>query len=141
MASVPTFETIKVNTPPASPTILFDSNSFDAHRTEQVTSPAKRKRVRSGFVQAKRRTSGTAQSPRQVVAEGTQPPNDNEVVPQASRVPVDGYAAYVELVSDEVAGFFPLSEDLYIVQGWDDKSNQVKVSLGLVYRKSRLTNM
>lgn len=141
MDSPPELERIEVDTPPASP-IPFANDSFDPQCIEEFVSPTKRRRVNSRFGQTKRRKKNTPQSSRRVPDEVVQQTcNDNEELAQASEAPANGYTAYVAAVSEQLAGFYPLSDELYVVQGWDNKSSHVKVSSGLIHQKTRLTNL
>lgn len=149
MASLPELEGIEVDTPPASP-VLFTDDFFDTPCVEEFASPTKRARVNSRFEQLKRQKKDTVRNsqrvPDEVIQQFDVPDevaqqfyDDNEDVPQVSGVPTDGYTAYVAAVSGLLAGFYPLSDELYVVQGWDNKSNHVKVSLALAHQQIRLT--
>jgi hypothetical protein len=132
MTVLPELEKIEVDTPPPSPILFVDS--LDARLTQEVISPTKRERLSSG----KTRPSKRRKKKKNIVPHSPQRPE--EVVPQphsndeeVSEAPADGYTAYVTAVSQQLAGFYPLSDELYIVQGWDNKTSFVKVSSSLTH--------
>lgn len=142
MALLLELETIEVDTPPPSPILFVDS--LDARVTQEIFSPTKRVRLDSGKTgpSKRRRKQDTFRRSRQEPDDvAPQPYSDNEEYPQANEAPPDGYTAYVTAVSQQLAGFYPLSDELYIAQGWDNKLNYVKVSLGLIHQQIRLTDL
>lgn len=141
MVFFPELERIEVDTPPPSPIPFIDP--FDTDITKGITSPTKRVRSTSGNPgPCKRRKKETACSPECERDEATlQPYDNNEEWLQTSEPSADNYTEFVAAVLERRAGFYPLSDELYIAQGWDNKSNYVKVSLDLVHQQSRLTNL
>jgi hypothetical protein len=134
--ALPRLETIEVDSPPFSP-ISFADDSFNAPSVEDVASPVKRTRSIGNFTRSKRQKKDDAPSFDQVSnivpqythdADGELP--DVEI-PRVDDVSTVGYSQYIAAVEGKVAGFYPLSDDLFIVQGWDDKFHCVKVSLVL----------
>lgn len=149
MALLPELERIEVDTPPSSPLLFADS--LDTRTIQEVASPTKRVRLSTGkFGPSKRRKKGTVHSSRwEPDGVAPRPYSNNEEYlqvsevsadeytvyvaaeyPQVSEVSADGYTAYVAAVSQRLAGFYLLSDELYVVQGWDNKSNYVKVNFG-----------
>lgn len=130
-------ERIEVDTPPASP-VSFADDSFDSIDTAEVVSPVKRVRASGGSREPKKRQRNdrTATEPR--VDEFVQNTSSDEFYPLEQAL-VGGYASYVVEVGDQVAGFFPLSSDLFVVQGWDEKLSCTKVSLDFIEGETKLT--
>lgn len=126
--ALPYLETIEVDTPPVSP-ILFADDSFDIPSIEGVTSPTKRVRSVGNVSRSKRQKTNSGPNFEHIVDELIAPHetyDPTEEPPHSNEVVVDDYARYIIAVKDEVAGFYPLSDDLFIVQGWDDKSHGAK---------------
>jgi hypothetical protein len=127
----PELERIIVDTPPPSP-ISFTEDSFDSIETQEVVSPVKKvKRARTGPVnQSKRRKKNDAPIFEPGLNDSVQEFYDSSNEPLVfDEAPLGGYPAYVVGVVERLAGFYPLSHDLYVVQGWDDKLNCAKVIL------------
>lgn len=125
MALIPEFnEAIEVNTPPISP-VLFDEDSFGSPFVEEVPSPVKRVRLINNGRQSKRRKTDKSER----VHSGPTQHDSSMEAPHEDEVVVDDYTQYVAAVAEKRAGFYPLSKELFVVQGWDDKSSSVKVSL------------
>lgn len=129
MATTPELETItiEVDSPPISP-ILFSYDSFDPPDVEEAASPIKRVRLAGNVRQSKRRKRGDM--PRfevqdEVAQHGF---SSSGQVSRNDEVAMDDYARYVDAVVEKRAGFYPVSNELFVVQGWDDKSGCVKVS-------------
>lgn len=140
MAFLPELERVEVDTPPPSP-ILF-SGSFDTDIAQEIVSPSKRVRLNGGKPSKKRKRNNTVRISEYEPDGATLQPYCNDVeYPQADEVSTDGYTEYIAAVAGRRAGFHPLSDDLYIAQGWDDKSNYVKVSLNLIHRRTGLTGL
>lgn len=128
------FERIEVDTPPPSPTLFADA-SLDLDDIQRVVSPTKRARSGGSSKRSKRQKKVATQCLQQVieqvideVVEDSYSPNE---LPLIEEVLKDGYAEYITEVASGVAGLYALSDELYVVQGWDDKLYRVKVSLGL----------
>ncbi len=113
---------IEVDTPPASPT-RFDDDSFDVDFIQDITSPTKRARISGGSGPVKRRKKDAAQNSQKAPYEAYAP----DVGFCEDDVPLSGYAMYVTAVAERLAGFYPLSNDIFVVQEWDNKTNCVKV--------------
>lgn len=131
MDSPPELERIVVDTPPPSP-ISFADDSFDSIDTQGVVSPVKRTRIRGAVKHSKRRKKNNVPVIEPRLNDFVHDDGDDgiEVLPvDVDEAPKGGYAGYVVGVADRLAGFFPLSDDLFVVQGWDDKSNGAKVRL------------
>lgn len=129
----PTLTLIEVDSPPPSPTSFAD-DSFDGLSIEEFASPVKRIRSVSNFTRSKKQKKSTTQSsdPADDLTPQWGDDSDGELPGvEISRVDdecIIGYRKYVTAVKEEVAGFYPLSDDLFIVQAWDNKFHFVKVS-------------
>lgn len=127
MAPLPELEVVEVDTPPCSP-ILFNDDSFDTPDLQQVASPVKRARSTRSIQRAKRQKNDDA--PYSTPVAGVQADYDyTRESPDFDEVVVDGYAGYVAAAKGQLAGFYPVSDDLYVVQGWDEKFSCVKAGL------------
>lgn len=132
----PTLAMIEVDSPPPSPTSFAD-DSFDGPGVEEFTSPVKRTRPISNFTRSKKqKKSGTQSSePADDITPQCGYDSNGELpgieTPCTDSEQVIGYRKYVTVVEEEVAGFYPLSDDLFIVQAWDNKFHCVKVSFPL----------
>lgn len=142
MASFPELEAIEVDTPPCSPS-LFTEDSFDAPDVHEVASPVKRARSTRVAQPSKRLKSHAAPCSVQMV--DAQPNHDpsreapyldygtdldygadlNYSVESIEENPdkLDGYLAAVKA---NIAGFYPISDELYVVKGWDENLECVK---------------
>lgn len=128
MDSFPEPEVIGVDTPPCSP-VLFNDDSFDIPDIHEVVSPMKRARSTKTAPgrKSKRRKNGNL--PPSTHAGEVEPVDDFCESHIFDEEVAEGYAGYIDSVKEQVAGFFPVSDDLYVVQGWDEKFSCVKVSL------------
>lgn len=134
MVALPELEKIEVDTPPPSPILVC--HLINKSVTGDIASPTKRVKSSSGRVgpskkQRKEDSTGRV-SQHETDRDALQPSCDNEEYSQPSKVPVDGYTQYIAAVSGRLAGFYPLSDEIFIVQGWDNNSHYVKVSIDLV---------
>jgi hypothetical protein len=125
-------ENIDVDTPPPSP-VLFIDDSLDSFDTQEVVSPAKRTKTASvGRRSTKRRKKDSVpiieQRLEEFVQDSSGYDSGSELHPLDGGL-ADGYAGYVVAASEQLAGFYPLSRDLYVVQGWDNKLSCTKVCL------------
>lgn len=143
MVAPPELEKMEVDTPPPSPTLVY--HSINTCSTQEIASPTKRVKsrgVRVGPPKKRRKEDTTDHRSQHKPDEAAlQPSCNNEECPRPHEVPVDGYTQYIAAVSGRLAGFYPLSDEIYIVQGWDDNSHYVKVSMDLVYQQTRLTSL
>ncbi len=121
-------ERIEVDTPPPSP-VLFVDNSFDPDDIQEVISPRKRVKSSGNPRQPKRRKPDTARNPQQAPDHAFEHSYDPSELPDTDKPLEDGYARYVTAVKEGVAGFYALSVEIYVAQGWDNKLCCVKVSL------------
>lgn len=122
-------ESIDVDTPPASP-VLFADDSFESFDAQEVISPAKRAKTAGVGVGrgSKRRKKDNVPIFEQGVNEFVQDPYDSGSEPHPpDEGLVGGYTGYVLAATEQLAGFYPLSRDLYVVQGWDNKLGCTKV--------------
>lgn len=128
-------ERIDIDTPPPSP-VSFTNDSFNSVEVQVVSSS---KRMKKGGVgrhskrcKLKNPILNCKQVPDEFVGDhcdfSNEPPLDELCCEEEL---VGGYASYVADVADQVAGFHPLSRELFVVQGWDNKSSCTKVSLWL----------
>ncbi len=124
------FERIEVNSTPPSP-LLFSYDSFDLDERQKIVSPTKRMRTGGDTRRSKRQKIKTTRSTQHVPDQILQDPYDEIELPDTSRLPEDGYAEYVAAVEDGVAGFYAISDEIYVAQGWDGKSCCVKVGRNL----------
>lgn len=132
-------ENIDVNTPPPSP-VSFADDSLDSFDAQEVVSPAKRAKTAGVGRRSKRRKKDNVPIVEQVQNEFVEDAYDSSSEPP----PLDGgltggYAGYVVAAAAQFAGFYPLSQDLYVVQAWDNKLSCTKVGLWfllIVYQNS-----
>lgn len=128
-------ESFDIDTPPPSP-VLFAEDCFDTVSTRTKASPVKRTRVMTRVRPPKRqrieKVPDFGHEESEFVLDSFN--SNDEPCLEAQVVDVDGYGAYIEAVAGEFAGYFPHSLDLFVVQGWDVKSNCTKVSLGFFFK-------
>ncbi len=122
--ALPNFEIIEVDSPPFSP-ISFADDSFDGPGVEEVTSPLKRARS-IGKVKRSKRQKKIREPSFERVFDEVPTSDPTEEFSYNTEAVVDSYARYTIAVEEKLAGFYPLLDDLFIVQGWDDKTHGVK---------------
>ncbi len=142
--SPPIVERIEVDTPPPSP-VLFTDDLCDLLETQEVISPIKRVRTKGGVTHPKRRKTDNVSAPildlrlnkPEPVTEDrlNEPALDedsygltSEFYPVGEEF-VRGYDGYIVAMAEQLVGFYPLSSDLYVVQGWDERSNCIRVGI------------
>ena len=121
---------IEVNSPPPSPAPFVDS-SFEAYDVDAIVSPTKRvQESRGQQKRCKRRRDNTL-----VVSNQYDPIDFVDIglsVHSAEHdLPEPVFNAYMVAVKEKRAGLFHLSAGLFIAQGWDSKSDCIKVSLSI----------
>lgn len=120
-------EAIEVDSPPPSPVWLAEV-SIDIPSPKEIANPVKRVRSVGHFNKSKRQKKDGVPSYEHVSDRSTHTLGDSNWEAPDIDVEVDGYTAFTTAVAESRAGVYPLSEDLFVVRGWDDKLQGVKVN-------------